>query len=200
MKKQKKKKNQATRNREQKKAGRKVSQKLKRKDRRSVEEILWSDLSFLKSYPTEKSSILLDSIFKSDVRGWVECWAEPKNATEAQKLFDEQIVYDLLRSQIESCIGDWSKDTQGFSIDSVPPKFRFSDSTLEIYLQNIEDEMGEEWNEEVKEESLKLAHENKGEWFLNVHDSTLHELSLKLADFIASELRIEAMRYENGLM
>ena len=113
MKKQKKKKNQATRNREQKKAGRKVSQKLKRKDRRSVEEILWSDLSFLKSYPTEKSSILLDSIFKSDVRGWVECWAEPKNATEAQKLFDEQIVYDLLRSQIESCIGDWSKDTQG---------------------------------------------------------------------------------------
>lgn len=177
-------------NRNKRKARKSFAKKNQRKlmlKQRKNELFKFSDFEFLKNWKNLKPEVLLEAATNFDLEEWVYYWLKPKKNTEILKLVDANIAADLVFQCLEEFVPLWCEDTQQFTSENLPEKFRFSDEKLPTYLQLISLEI-EDWSEEDEQNALELIKEDKTQWFMTVHISTLEEISDKIAAHIAQKI------------
>lgn len=177
-------------NRNKRKARKSFAKKNQRKlmlKQRKNELFKFSDFEFLKNWKNLKPEVLLEAATNFDLEEWVYYWLKPKKNTEILKLVDANIAADLVFQCLEEFVPLWCEDTQQFTSENLPEKFRFSDEKLPTYLQLISLEI-EDWSEEDEQNALELIKEDKTQWFMTVHISTLEEISDKIAAYIAQKI------------
>ena len=179
-------------------------QKSKRKQKalqRKNEVVSWDNFDFLKTWNNLKPEDLMFEAFQLDLLDWIDLWLKPRRNTEINALSDDQVRYDLLVQCVENYAKFWHDDSDGFTSELIPLKFRFHEDKIATFIEiSKQDFTDDEWTEELEKEAIELATNDHLSWFLTVYTDTINDIAEKIASHISSQIRIHLYNQQMGML
>jgi len=192
------KKNQLNKRRQKKLQVQKNKRKLKSMERKN-EVVSWDSFEFLKTWNNLKPEDLMYEAFRLDLIDWIDLWLKPRRNSEIHALNDDQACFDLMVQCVEDYAKFWHDDSNGFTSELVPLKFRYSDDKIASFIE-ISKQDFPEWNDELEQEAINLAKSDHLAWFLTLHSGTINDIAEKIAAYVSSQIRMHLYNQQMGML